>query len=159
MAPRSGRGKSNKAKAERKRKEEKSAPTVVDVTVITPYESQLVLKGISTDMILDVKKLLAANVDTCHLTNYSLSHEVKGHRLHDRVEIVSLKPCLLKIIEEDYTEESQAVAHVRRLLDIVACTTRFSTKSRRPSPSTSQPKRSNSSRSPRTSTPATPLSR
>ncbi|KAJ6348343.1 hypothetical protein OIU76_004753 [Salix suchowensis] len=158
MAPRSGRGKSNKAKAERKRKEEKSAPTVVDVTVITPYESQLVLKGISTDMILDVKKLLAANVDTCHLTNYSLSHEVKGHRLHDRVEIVSLKPCLLKIIEEDYTEESQAVAHVRRLLDIVACTTRFSTKSRRPSPSTSQPKRSNSSRSPRTSTPATPLS-
>lgn len=26
----------------------------------------------------------------------------------------------------DYTEESQAVAHVRRLLDIVACTTRFS---------------------------------
>lgn len=26
---------------------------------------------------------------------------------------------------EDYTEESQAVDHVRRLLDIVACTTRF----------------------------------
>lgn len=158
MAPRSGRGKSNKARAERKRKEEKSVPSVVDVTVITPYESQVVLKGISTDRILDVKKLLAANVQTCHLTNYSLSHEVKGHGLHDRVEIISLKPCLLKIIEEDYTEESQAVAHVRRLLDIVACTTRFSNKSRRPSQSISQSKRSNSSRSPRTSTPATPLS-
>ncbi|KAH9666975.1 tetratricopeptide repeat (TPR)-like superfamily protein [Citrus sinensis] len=30
------------------------------------------------------------------------------------------------IVKRDYTEESQAVAHVRRLLDIVACTTRFS---------------------------------
>ncbi|XP_024035937.1 protein REDUCED CHLOROPLAST COVERAGE 3-like [Citrus sinensis] len=29
------------------------------------------------------------------------------------------------MVEEDYTEESQAAAHVRRLLDIVACTTRF----------------------------------
>jgi len=26
---------------------------------------------------------------------------------------------------EDYTEEAQAIAHVRRVLDIVACTTRF----------------------------------
>lgn len=34
------------------------------------------MKGISTDKILDVKKLIAANVETCHLTNYSLSHEV-----------------------------------------------------------------------------------
>ncbi|CAK9185620.1 unnamed protein product [Ilex paraguariensis] len=29
------------------------------------------------------------------------------------------------MVEEDYTDESQAVAQVRRLLDIVACTTRF----------------------------------
>lgn len=34
------------------------------------------MQGISTDKILDVKKLLAVNVETCHLTNYSLSHEV-----------------------------------------------------------------------------------
>ncbi|CAK7356952.1 unnamed protein product [Dovyalis caffra] len=160
MAPRSGRGKSNKAKAERKKKEEKAVPSVVDVTVINPYESQVVLKGISTDRILDVKKLLAVNVETCHLTNYSLSHEVKGQRLNDRIEIATLKPCLLKIIEEDYTEETQAIAHVRRLLDIVACTTRFSSKSRRSlsSPSTSQSKRTNISRSQQASTPATPLS-
>ncbi|ESR40642.1 hypothetical protein CICLE_v10027013mg [Citrus x clementina] len=78
MAPISGRGKSNKAKgcimfidffccA--------VVPSVRDITIITPYESQVVLKGISTDKILDVKKLLASNVETCHLTNYSLSHE------------------------------------------------------------------------------------
>ncbi|XWS11769.1 hypothetical protein CRYUN_Cryun37aG0028600 [Craigia yunnanensis] len=126
MAPRSGRGKSNKAKAEKKKKEEKVVPSVLDITVITPYESQVVLKGISTDKILDVRRLLASHVETCHLTNYSLAHEVKGKRLNDKVEVVTLKPCLLKMVEEDYTEEAQAVTHVRRLLDIVACTTKFS---------------------------------
>ncbi|XP_073126264.1 protein REDUCED CHLOROPLAST COVERAGE 3-like [Henckelia pumila] len=125
MAPKSSRSKGNKAKSERKKKEEKVVPSVLDVTVITPYETQVVLKGISTDKILDVKKLLAVNVETCHLTNYSLSHEVKGHKLSDKLEITSLKPCLLSIVEEDYTDEPLAVSHVRRLLDIVACTTRF----------------------------------
>ncbi|KDO39679.1 hypothetical protein CISIN_1g045792mg, partial [Citrus sinensis] len=70
-------------------------PSVLDITIITPYESQVVLKGISTDKILDVKKLLASNVETCHLTNYSLSHE----KLNDRVEVVTLKPCLLRMVE------------------------------------------------------------
>ncbi|GMQ08986.1 hypothetical protein CsSME_00052497 [Camellia sinensis var. sinensis] len=125
MAPKSSRAKGNKAKAEKKKKEEKVVPSVLDITVITPYDTQVVLKGISTDKILDVRRLLAVNVDTCHLTNYSLCHEVKGHRLNDRLEVVSLKPCLLRMVEEDYTEVSHALAHVRRLLDIVACTTRF----------------------------------
>ncbi|XP_058226689.1 protein REDUCED CHLOROPLAST COVERAGE 3 [Rhododendron vialii] len=125
MAPKSGRAKGNKAKAEKKKKEEKVVPNVVDITVTTPYETQVVLKGISTDKILDVRRLLAVNVETCHLTNYSLTHEVKGQRLNDRLEVVSLKPCLLRMVEEDYTEQSQSLAHVRRLLDIVACTTRF----------------------------------
>ncbi|KAK4488863.1 hypothetical protein RD792_004653 [Penstemon davidsonii] len=125
MAPRSSRGRGNKAKSEKKKKEEKIVPSVVDITIITPYETQLVLKGISTDKILDVKKLLNVNVETCHLTNYTLSHEVKGHKLNDKVEVVSLKPCLLKMVEEDYADESSAVSHVRRLVDIVACTTRF----------------------------------
>ncbi|KZV56037.1 clustered mitochondria protein [Dorcoceras hygrometricum] len=111
MAPKSSRSKGNKAKSERKKKEEKVVPSVLDVTVITPYESQVVLKGISTDKILDVKKLLAVNV--------------KGQKLNEKLEITSLKPCLLRIVEEDYTDESLAVSHVRRLLDIVACTTRF----------------------------------
>ncbi|KAJ1410088.1 Tetratricopeptide-like helical domain superfamily [Sesbania bispinosa] len=126
MAPRSAKGKSNKAKAEKKKKEEKAvAPSLVDITVVTPYDTQLVLKGISTDKILDVRRLLAVKVETCHFTNYSLYHEVKGRRLNDRVEVVTLKPCILRMVEEDYTEEALAVAHVRRLLDIVACTTRF----------------------------------
>ncbi|XAR50527.1 hypothetical protein NMG60_11004873 [Bertholletia excelsa] len=126
MAPRSNRAKGNKGKTEKRKKEEKVVPSVLDITVITPYDTQVVLKGISTDKILDVRRLLAVNVETCHLTNYSLSHEVKGQRLNDRLEVVSLKPCFLRMVEEDYTEESQALAHVRRLLDIVAGTTRFS---------------------------------
>ncbi|KAF8393143.1 hypothetical protein HHK36_021384 [Tetracentron sinense] len=125
MAPRTGRSKASKAKGEKKKKEEKVVPSVLDITVVTPYDSHVLLKGISTDRILDVRKLLAVNVETCHLTNYSLSHEVRGQRLNDTVEVVSLKPCLLRMVEEDYIEEDLAVAHVRRLLDIVACTTWF----------------------------------
>ncbi|KAL8457034.1 hypothetical protein ACS0TY_035027 [Phlomoides rotata] len=122
MAPRSSRNKGNKSK---KKKEEKVVPSVLDITIITPYETQVVLKGISSDKILDVKKLLAVNVETCHLTNYSLSHEVKGQKLNDKLEVAGLKPCLLTMVEGDYTHESRAVSHVRRLLDIVACTARF----------------------------------
>ncbi|KAK7381565.1 hypothetical protein VNO80_00110 [Phaseolus coccineus] len=142
MPPRSGKGKSNKAKAEKKKKEEKAAaPSLVDITVVTPYDTRILLKGISTDKILDVRKLLAVKVETCHFTNYSLSHEAKGHKLNDRVEIVTLKPCLLRMVEEDYTEEAQASAHVRRVLDIVACTTRFGRPKRSLSSPDSRPKK------------------
>ncbi|KAG8070424.1 hypothetical protein GUJ93_ZPchr0006g44035 [Zizania palustris] len=55
--------------------------------------------------------------------------QVRGAQLNDTVEIASLKPCHLTIVEESYTEEL-AVAHVRRLLDIVACTTAFGAGSR-----------------------------
>uniref|UniRef100_A0ACD5V1Y8 Uncharacterized protein n=1 Tax=Avena sativa TaxID=4498 RepID=A0ACD5V1Y8_AVESA len=126
MAPKAGRGKGRGGgKGDRKKKEEKVVPSVLDVTVTTPYESQVTLKGISTDRVLDVRKLLGSNVETCHLTNYSLSHVVRGHRLDDGVEIVALKPCALTIAEEEYATEEAVVAHVRRLLDIVACTTAF----------------------------------
>ncbi|CAA3003699.1 Hypothetical predicted protein [Olea europaea subsp. europaea] len=76
MAPKSGKTKPHKPKGEKKKKEEKVLPTIIEVVVETPDESQVTLKGISTDKILDVKKLLAVHVETCHLTNYSLSHEV-----------------------------------------------------------------------------------
>ncbi|KAJ3695426.1 hypothetical protein LUZ60_000803 [Juncus effusus] len=124
MAPKAGKAKPHKAKGDKKKKEEKVLPTVIDVTVETPDFTQLPLKGISTDRILDIRKLLSVHVDTCHWTNYSLSHEVRGAQLKDTVEIASLKPCHLNLVEENYTEE-QAIAHVRRLLDIVACTTAF----------------------------------
>ncbi|KAG1327898.1 Protein TSS [Cocos nucifera] len=94
MAPKAGRGRGNKGKGEKKRKEDKVVPSVVDITVVTPYESKVTLKA-------------------------------RGQRLNDGVEIMSLKPCVLRILEEDYTTEEQAVAHVRRLLDIIACTTVF----------------------------------
>ncbi|KAI7737604.1 hypothetical protein M8C21_015533 [Ambrosia artemisiifolia] len=124
MAPKASKGKPHKPKGEKKKKEEKVLPTVIEIGVETPEESQVTLKGISTDKILDVRKLLAVHVEGCHLTNYSLSHEVRGPRLKDTVEIASLKPCHLTVVEEDYTDDL-AVAHVRRLLDIVACTTAF----------------------------------
>ncbi|XP_038696013.1 protein TSS-like isoform X1 [Tripterygium wilfordii] len=139
MAPKPGKAKPHKAKGDKKKKEEKVLPTVIEITVETPDGSQVTLKGISTDRILDVRKLLGVNVETCHFTNFSLSHEVRGPKLKDSVDIVSLKPCHLSIVQEDYTEE-QAVAHIRRLLDIVACTTSFG-------PTSSSPKtpgRSNS---------------
>ncbi|GMJ14272.1 REDUCED CHLOROPLAST COVERAGE 3 [Hibiscus trionum] len=146
MAPKPGKGKSNKAKPEKKhkKKEEKVVPIVLDIIVITPYESQVVLKGVSTDKIVDVRRMLASHVETCHLTNYSLTHEVKGKGLHEKVEVATLKPCLLKMVEEDYADEAQAVAHVRRLLDIVACTTRFSKPKRIRSQSSSVPSDSKS---------------
>ncbi|KAF8389259.1 hypothetical protein HHK36_025952 [Tetracentron sinense] len=128
MAPKTGKTKPHKAKGEKKKKEEKVLPTVLDITVETPDYSQVTLKGISTDKILDVRKLLTVHVDTCHLTNYSLSHEVRGASLKDSLEIVTLKPCALSIVEEDYTEDL-AVAHVRRLLDILSCTTSFGSSS------------------------------
>ncbi|XP_068641216.1 protein REDUCED CHLOROPLAST COVERAGE 3-like [Aristolochia californica] len=129
MAPKAGRAKGNKSRAEKKKKEEKVVPSVIDVTVLTPYDSHVIVKGISTDKIIDVRRLLAVHVETCHFTNYSLAHESRGQRLKDSVDIVSLKPCFLKIVEEDYTDDEQAIAHVRRLLDIVACTTCFGSKS------------------------------
>ncbi|KAL8162970.1 hypothetical protein V2J09_014459 [Rumex salicifolius] len=122
-----GKAKLHKAKGDKKKKEEKVLPTVIEVTVETLNDSLITLKGISTDRILDIRKLLGVHVETCHLTNYSLSHEVRGARLKDTVEIASLKPCHLTIVQEDYTEE-QAVAHLRRLLDIVACTNAFGSK-------------------------------
>ncbi|GAB2222366.1 hypothetical protein Drorol1_Dr00013582 [Drosera rotundifolia] len=140
MAPKSGRvGKGHKGKgSDRKKREEKVVPSVIDIIVITPYDTEVTLRGISTDKVLDVRRLLGSNVETCHFTSYSLSHSVKGHRLSDNVEIVSLKPCLLRMVEEDYTEEAHVLAHVRRLLDIVACTTRFS-KSKAQKPNSAKP--------------------
>ncbi|XVF88106.1 hypothetical protein PTKIN_Ptkin19aG0023400 [Pterospermum kingtungense] len=124
MAPKTGKTKPHKAKGDKKKKEEKVLPTVIEITIETPEESQVTLKGISTDRILDVRKLLGVHVETCHLTNISLSHEVRGPQLKDSVDIVSLKPCHLSIVEEDYAEDL-AIEHIRRLLDIVACTTCF----------------------------------
>lgn len=34
-------------------------------------------QGISTDRIIDVKRLLCVNTITCSITHYSLSHEVR----------------------------------------------------------------------------------
>ncbi|KAL9304123.1 hypothetical protein ACSQ67_021386 [Phaseolus vulgaris] len=95
MAPRNSRG---KAKGEKKKKEEKVLPVVIDITVKLLDETH-VLKGISTDRIIDVRRLLSVNTDTCYVTNFSLSHEVRGSRLKDTVDVSALKPCLLTLVE------------------------------------------------------------
>ncbi|CAJ1961296.1 unnamed protein product [Sphenostylis stenocarpa] len=102
----------------------KVLPVVIDITLNLPHETHVVLKGISTDKIIDVRRLLSVNIETCHTTNFSLLHEVRGPQLKDTVDVFALKPCVLTLIEEDYDEDG-AVAHVRWLLDIVACTTYF----------------------------------
>lgn len=121
MAPKNGRG---KTKGDKKKKEEKVLPVVVDITVNLPDDTHVILKGISTDRVIDIRRLLSVNTVTCNITNFSLSHEVRGPRLKDTCDVAALKPCTLNLIEEDYDVET-ATAHVRRLLDIVACTTSF----------------------------------
>ncbi|KAI8023162.1 Protein TSS [Camellia lanceoleosa] len=118
MPLKNGRG---KTKGDKKKKEEKVLPVVIDITVKLPDETHVILKGISTDRIIDVRRLLSVNTNTCCITKFSLTHEVRGPRLKDSVDVAALKPCVLTLVEEDYDEES-ATAHVRRVLDIAACT-------------------------------------
>ncbi|XP_073312255.1 protein REDUCED CHLOROPLAST COVERAGE 1-like isoform X1 [Primulina huaijiensis] len=121
MAPKNARG---KPKGDKKKKDEKFLPVVLDIKVNLPDESRVLLKGISTDKIIDVRRLLLVNTLTCHITNFSLCHEVRGPQLKDTLDMSALKPCTLTLVEEDYEEDS-ATAHVRRLLDIVSSTTSF----------------------------------
>jgi hypothetical protein len=57
-------------------------PAVLDITVLLPDDNnnQVILKGITTDRILDVRRLLAAHVETCHLTNISFQHEARSRK-------------------------------------------------------------------------------
>uniref|UniRef100_A0ACD5UN94 Uncharacterized protein n=2 Tax=Avena sativa TaxID=4498 RepID=A0ACD5UN94_AVESA len=131
MAPKSKRG---KAKGEKKKKDEKVLPVAIDITVNLPEQSDVILKGISTDTIIDVRRLLCVNTATCAITNYSLSHETREGHLKDGADIATLKPFALTLVEGEYDEDS-AVAHVRRLLDIVACTASFGPPPSPPPPS------------------------
>ncbi|XP_044977119.1 protein TSS-like [Hordeum vulgare subsp. vulgare] len=121
MAPKSKRG---KAKGEKKKKDEKVLPVAIDITVNLPDQSDVILKGISTDRIIDVRRLLCVNTATCAITNYSLLHETRDGHLKDGADIATLKPYTLTLVEGEYDEDS-ALVHIRRLLDIVACTASF----------------------------------
>ena len=75
------------------------------------------------------------------------------------IQIIIMFIYLFLLIPEDYTEEAQAVAHVRRLLDIVACTTRFGKPKRGPLSPDSKPKKNGKAQNQNkagTSPPATP---
>ncbi|KAK4476339.1 hypothetical protein RD792_015488 [Penstemon davidsonii] len=92
MAPKNGGGR-GKTKGDKKKKEEKVLPVVMDIKVNLPDETDVVLKWK-----VNTADLFAILIFTLNKLIYSTA--------------------------EDYDEES-ATAHVRRLLDIVACTTSF----------------------------------
>ncbi|KAF7023888.1 hypothetical protein CFC21_036317 [Triticum aestivum] len=142
MAPKSKRG---KAKGEKKKKDEKVLPVAIDITVNLPDQSDVILKGISTDRIIDMRRLLCVNTATCAITNYSLSHETRDGHLKDGVDVVTLKPYTLTLVEGEYDEDS-ALVHVRRLLDIVACTASFG--SPPPTPPPPSPKDADATKEP-----------
>jgi len=96
MAPKSKRG---KAKGEKKKKDEKVLPVAIDIIVNLPDQSDVILKGISTDRIIDVRRLLCVNTATCAITNYSLTHETRDGQLKDAADIATLKPCTLTLVE------------------------------------------------------------
>lgn len=55
---------------------------------------------------------------------------------------VKINTLFYYFLTEDYNEESQATTHVRRLLDIIACTTKFGKPKRNiPGPDSSKPKK------------------
>eukprot|EP00898_Chlorokybus_atmophyticus_P003122 jgi/Chlat1/3810/Chrsp259S03937 len=120
MPGRATKGKGgNKQKVKKDKKDEKAgAPSILECHVRLPSGHIIELKGISTDTVADVRRMLSVHVDTCHQTNYSLRHEVRGV-LSDDYEIATLKPYLLELEEEEYTAAS-ALENVRRLLDILS---------------------------------------
>jgi len=71
----------------------------IDITVNLPDQSHVILKGISTDRIIDVRRLLCVNTATCAITNYSLTHETRDDQLKDAADIATLKPCTLTLVE------------------------------------------------------------
>eukprot|EP00898_Chlorokybus_atmophyticus_P005403 jgi/Chlat1/5864/Chrsp4S06238 len=120
-----GRARGRKKKPHKRKP--KKLPYIVDLTVHTTTGTKFTLKAISTDTIAGVKRLLADHVETCHETSYQLRHENgKGHdsQLEDMTPVVALQPAVLHIVAVNYTSAT-AVLHVQRLLDIVACVSRF----------------------------------
>eukprot|EP00240_Pyramimonas_obovata_P012610 CAMPEP_0118954862 /NCGR_PEP_ID=MMETSP1169-20130426/59028_1 /TAXON_ID=36882 /ORGANISM="Pyramimonas obovata, Strain CCMP722" /LENGTH=236 /DNA_ID=CAMNT_0006902577 /DNA_START=315 /DNA_END=1022 /DNA_ORIENTATION=+ len=124
-----GKSASAKSKAQKRKsskKENHGTPSVVEMQVALPDGSRLEVKGVSTDTVMDLRLLLADNVETCHYTSYSLSHEHRGERLPDAVELTALRPArVVELAEEDYGSAAAAEAHVRRLLEVLACAAFF----------------------------------
>jgi protein TIF31 len=53
------------------------AISIAELNLKVPCLSLGGVQAITTDRLLDVRRLLAVNVDTCHLTNFSFRHEVR----------------------------------------------------------------------------------
>ncbi|PKU87812.1 Clustered mitochondria protein [Dendrobium catenatum] len=118
MAPKAGKAKPHKAKGEKKKKEEKVLPTIVDITVQAPDFSHLTLKN---------SRCAKASGRTrgrlpCDLLLPRSRGKMTTNSLPEKINYESHA---VGMTEEEYTEEL-AVAHIRRLLDIIACTTAFS---------------------------------
>ncbi|KAK3274994.1 hypothetical protein CYMTET_16854 [Cymbomonas tetramitiformis] len=106
----------------------KAPPVIVEVTLVLPEGKSLELKAVSTDTLADVRLMLAELVDTCHETCYGFSHEVRGSDLRDAQKLTLLKPTVLRLERKAYPDAAAAEENVRRLLELLACTTELGSK-------------------------------
>ncbi|CAF2133396.1 unnamed protein product, partial [Brassica rapa] len=83
-------------------------PIAIEISAKTPDEFQVALKGISTDIILGVRKLLAVHVQTCHFTNFSLSHQEREQLIYEHIEYY-------------LNERKQHLNKLQRMLNIGIC--------------------------------------
>jgi len=99
-----------------------TVPDVVEFHVETPEEEEtLELRCVSTDKLVDVRIVLSELPNTCHVTNYSFRHTVRGDELKDDTEVISLKPRSVAIQEESYTYD-KSIEHVQRFADLFSST-------------------------------------
>lgn len=92
----------------------------MDISVTLPGGASIEVQGLASDCIGDVRTLLSQHPATCHQTNFSLSHKVRGPNLKPSTDVAALKPLELEIVEEPYTDASSAMAQVRHLAELVA---------------------------------------
>lgn len=119
-------------------------PNIIDVVITLPDSKQVEIRSLSTDTVGDLRNSLADHIAYCHETNYSFRHEryenylrnkshrsngcssptdaVEGNGVPDEQEIAFLKPYHLFVHNDAYDYES-AIINVRRVLDLVSCTT------------------------------------
>eukprot|EP00873_Tetraselmis_striata_P016083 jgi/Tetstr1/436347/TSEL_025183.t2 len=122
---RSAGAKAKQGKARRRdapsRKTFPGLPTVVDVTVRMPDGQKVELRGVSTDMLADLRMLISQRPEFSHLTHYAFSHPTRGI-LPDSQQVASLKDSELDMVLPEYTRE-KALEHIRHLMSLSASTT------------------------------------
>ena len=101
-----------------------TVPDVLDVVVEPPLArgDPIELRCVSTDTLVDVRIMLSELPETCHVTSFSLRRQAaRGDVLRRDLEVVSLKPSRVAMVDKPYTAAT-AMAHVQRFVDLFTCT-------------------------------------